>query len=57
MLGALACHAVIKTHKNRDVPSDSMVRHYDEVDENGWLKSARKYSNQIVHCSADEDAE
>lgn len=54
VLGALVCHVVVRTHGDKCVPRDSQVKHYDEVEEYGWPKSARRYSNSGGHRSADD---
>lgn len=48
LLGALICHAVVRSHGPSSPTNDSMVRHYEEVDEYGWPKSARRYNNQRI---------
>ena len=57
MLGALICHAVIRSHGPSAPTGDSLVRHYEEVDEYGWPKSARRYSNPRIDTPTDGDGD
>jgi hypothetical protein len=54
VLDTVVCHAIVRTHGDKNAPIDSLVKHYDEVDEYGWPKSARRHSNSGGHRSTDE---